>query len=101
MQLLRTRIELLEQALQSKSINVEDAVAQSAVDLNCAHHPKGSSRESGTDTSDYEQLCAEFEGALSLDESLTFDRDGEIRYFGPTSGRLEFQQGESSSSIAT
>lgn len=45
----------------------------------------------GTSSSHFEELCAAFEGALSLDESLNFDQDGEMRYFGPTSGRLEFQ----------
>ncbi|CAK7222722.1 hypothetical protein SBRCBS47491_004956 [Sporothrix bragantina] len=33
-------------------------------------------------------------GALSHDALLNFDADGEARYFGPTSGRLEFQQEE-------
>ena len=96
MQLLRTRIELLEQALLSNSIDVDEAVAKSAVDFASARYPTASSHRSSTDTSNFEQLCAVYEGALSLDESLTFDQDGEVRYFGPTSGRLEFQPGKSS-----
>lgn len=41
-------------------------------------------------SSTLDSLCEEFDGALSLDESLNFDQDGEARYFGLTSGRLEF-----------
>jgi hypothetical protein len=37
-----------------------------------------------------DQLCDAVEGALALDESMNFDQDGEARYFGTTSGRLEF-----------
>lgn len=33
----------------------------------------------------------DFEGALCLDDSLNFDGDGQPRYFGVTSGRLEFE----------
>jgi hypothetical protein len=94
-QLLRARIDLLEQALRSNAIDVDEAVARSASDLNSSREPKGSPHEEATDSSSFEQLCSAFEGALSLDESLTFDQDGEVRYFGPTSGRLEFRQGKS------
>ncbi|GAA89223.1 Zn(II)2Cys6 transcription factor [Aspergillus luchuensis IFO 4308] len=38
-----------------------------------------------------DSLCESLKGQLSLDESLNFDKDGEMRYFGPTSGRLGFQ----------
>lgn len=38
-----------------------------------------------------EGIRAAFEGTLSLDESVNFDEDGECHYFGPTSGRLGFQ----------
>lgn len=96
MQLLRTRIELLEQALRSNSIDVDEAVAKSAVDLDSARYSIASPHGSGTDTSNFKQLCAVYEGALSLDESLTFDQDGEVRYFGLTSGRLDFQPSKSS-----
>ncbi|KAL0265125.1 hypothetical protein SLS55_001084 [Diplodia seriata] len=44
----------------------------------------------GAETAEFEDLCVAFEGALSFDESLNFDQDGELRYFGPTSGRLDF-----------
>lgn len=39
----------------------------------------------------WQELCTAFEGALSLDETLNFEQDGEVRYYGPTSSRLEFQ----------
>lgn len=45
-----------------------------------------------------DDLCENFKGELSLNGSLNFDRDGEMRYFGPTSGRLQFK--DSSSSVA-
>lgn len=38
-----------------------------------------------------DELAEGVKGKLALDESLNFDMDGELRYFGPTSGRLEFQ----------
>lgn len=38
-----------------------------------------------------DDICVKLEGAPSLDESLNIDNDREIRYFGPTSGRLEFK----------
>jgi hypothetical protein len=94
-QLLRARIDLLEQALRSNLIDVDEAVAQSATDFKSARELGASPSEVATDSSSFEQLCSAFEGALSLDESLTFDQDGQVRYFGPTSGRLEFRQGKS------
>ncbi|KAL4749961.1 hypothetical protein BDW72DRAFT_204295 [Aspergillus terricola var. indicus] len=38
-----------------------------------------------------DELTESFEGRLAFEESLNFDQDGELRYFGPTSGRLQFQ----------
>ncbi|KAK9238586.1 phosphoesterase family protein [Lipomyces kononenkoae] len=40
---------------------------------------------------DLTDLCEYLDGALTLDASLNFDQDGEMRYIGPSSGRLEFQ----------
>lgn len=42
-------------------------------------------------SSDLDDLCGAFHGALTIDEALNFDDDGEMRYFGPASGRLPFQ----------
>lgn len=44
----------------------------------------------GETSPDFEALCAAFEGALSTEEALNYEGDGEFRYFGPTSGRLQF-----------
>lgn len=44
-----------------------------------------------------DSICESLKGQLSLAESLNFDKDGEMRYFGPTSGRLGFQGLPSSS----
>lgn len=88
-QLLRDRIEVLECILRAHSIDVDKAVAQHR-----AEQAGLSARQADVDTpssTKFEELCAAFEGTLSLDESVTFDGDGECHYFGPTSGRLDFQ----------
>jgi hypothetical protein len=82
--MLRTRIELLERVLHSHGID-PDAAIQLIND-----------REAETDRAPAssnvdDDLSATFDGALTLDESLNFDQDGEVRYFGPTSGRLLFR----------
>ncbi|KAL4814303.1 fungal-specific transcription factor domain-containing protein [Aspergillus spinulosporus] len=43
-----------------------------------------------------DELTESFEGRLAFEESLNFDKDGELRYFGPTSGRLQFQSSSAS-----
>lgn len=80
-QLLRKRIDVLEKILKIHHINVEDAIAR----LN------NSRGDVYTTSLEIDDLSTTLEGALCLDESTNFDRDGEARYFGPTSGRLEFQ----------
>lgn len=108
MQLLRNRIDVLERILQSHGIDIDAAVVQAAAEDSSAeqggspHLPTSLDPQAGSSSSQFEELCAAFEGALSLDESLNFDQDGEIRYFGPTSGRLEFQHsGPSGSGSST
>ncbi|OHE98437.1 hypothetical protein CORC01_06228 [Colletotrichum orchidophilum] len=95
-QLLRNRINLLEAVLQSHTIDVEAAVAQLSATGTAPQLPSiASTLATGSDAalsvSAFDDLCATFEGALSLDESVNYDQDGEMRYFGPSSGRLEFQ----------
>ncbi|KAJ3946196.1 uncharacterized protein N0V96_004556 [Colletotrichum fioriniae] len=95
-QLLRNRIDLLEAVLQSHTIDVEAAVAQlsatgSAPQLPSIASTLATGSDAGLSVSAFDDLCATFEGALSLDESVNYDQDGEMRYFGPASGRLEFQ----------
>ena len=39
-----------------------------------------------------DEITERFQGRLALDDDLSnLDQDGEMRYFGPTSGRLQFQ----------
>lgn len=98
-QLLRDRIEMLECILRTHSIDVDTAVAQyqdqhqgpSATDI----------QDSNTTSAQFEEICAAFEGTLSLDESVNFDADGECHYFGPTSGRLHFQACKQHSELST
>jgi hypothetical protein len=84
--MLRNRIELLERALQTHGIDPDAAIQQMS---------KTENPEPDTDwapaCSNVDDLCPTFDGALTLDESLNFDQDGEVRYFGPTSGRLLFR----------
>lgn len=91
--MLRNRIELLERVLKNNGIDVETSVAQ----LMTEDLAKLSNQAKNGDSSTVEEdLCVTFEGALTLDESLNFDQDGEVRYFGPTSGRLLFRSSENS-----
>ncbi|KAJ5732358.1 hypothetical protein N7493_003839 [Penicillium malachiteum] len=84
--MLRNRIDLLEQVLKNHGIDVEASIAQIVAENDDQHQAQESN------LGDVEgDLCVTFEGALTLDESLNFDQDGEVRYFGPTSGRLIFQ----------
>ncbi|GKZ27612.1 hypothetical protein AbraIFM66951_005606 [Aspergillus brasiliensis] len=45
-------------------------------------------------SSDAEELllCEALQGTLTLDQAMNFDQDGELRYFGPSSGRQPIQQ---------
>ncbi|CAG8191339.1 unnamed protein product [Penicillium olsonii] len=86
--MLRTRIDMLERVLHSHGIDPD--VAIQAITANDEPDTK-SEEEWSPPTSKVDELCATFDGALTLDESLNFDQDGEVRYFGPTSGRLLFQ----------
>lgn len=81
--MLRNRIELLERVLQTHGID-PDATIQ----LLMENEPD---TECTPACSNVDDLCTTFDGALTLDESLNFDQDGEVRYFGPTSGRLLFR----------
>lgn len=85
---MRDRIEFLEFVLRSHSIDID----QAAVQYQTRNGPPAGKQDEGTQSSaQFEELCAAFEGTLSLDESVNFDGDGECHYFGPTSGRLGFQ----------
>lgn len=92
--LLRRRIQALEQVLRNHAIDVDASLAALS-----SSHPNLADAGSLTanldlghsETSpDFEALCVAFEGALSTEEALNYEGDGEFRYFGPTSGRLQF-----------
>lgn len=93
---------MLEAVLQSHAIDVEASVTQLSATGRTPPLPSvanplvagGDLTVAGLSPSAFDDLCASFEGALSLDESVNYDQDGEMRYFGPSSGRLEFQSGK-------
>ncbi|KAF4609843.1 hypothetical protein G7Y89_g15780 [Cudoniella acicularis] len=111
--MLEKRIDLLERALESYSLDVEESVAR--VLKNTIKDPKSRAGSDGiaglenqspsaysTGRSDQSSTMEtlpssskdprkEVEGILTVEASLNFDQDGEFRYFGPSSGRLQFQ----------
>ncbi|KAL3455185.1 fungal-specific transcription factor domain-containing protein [Aspergillus heterothallicus] len=72
-ELLRSRIDLLERTLRAHSIDVDNIA------------------ESPDPRSGFDSRPPGLSGSLSNDVSMTFDQDGEARYFGMASGRLEFK----------
>ncbi|KAK6955990.1 hypothetical protein Daesc_003637 [Daldinia eschscholtzii] len=89
--LLQKRIKLLEAVLLAHNIDVDQSIHQLT-----QNNPNWMAEQDATvstaGSSDVADLSEELRGVLTLDESLNFDQDGEIRYFGPTSGRLKFSQ---------
>ncbi|KAJ5966655.1 hypothetical protein N7501_002903 [Penicillium viridicatum] len=79
--MLRNRIELLERVLQTHGIDPDAAMQQMT--------ENESDTEWAPAYSNVDDLCTTFDGALTLDESLNFDQDGEVRYFGPTNSLNE------------
>jgi hypothetical protein len=99
--MLRNRIELLERVLHARGIDPDAAIQ-------LLGEKDSTDREADTEwaepCSNVDDLCTTFDGALTLDESLNFDQDGEVRYFGPTSGRLLFRsstQGKQGTGISS
>lgn len=92
--LLRRRIQALEQILRNHDIDIDASLAalsSSHPDLADAGPLTANLDPAQGETApDVEALCAAFEGALSIEEALNYEGDGEFRYFGPTSGRLQF-----------
>lgn len=86
--MLRNRIQLLERVLHAHGIDADASIAQLSAKGDSPGQP---SDPGGTAASNVDELCLTFDGALTLDESLNFDQDGEVRYFGPSSGRLLFR----------
>ncbi|OQD89012.1 hypothetical protein PENANT_c003G03705 [Penicillium antarcticum] len=86
--MLRNKIELLERVLHSRGIDPDAAIQLLGKNDSPDREPDA---EWAEPCSNVDDLCTTFDGALTLDESLNFDQDGEVRYFGPTSGRLPFR----------
>ncbi|KAJ5675254.1 uncharacterized protein N7477_005188 [Penicillium maclennaniae] len=86
---------LLEKVLRSHGIDADASVAQLIAEHESSNQPTNPSCAAGSSSVD--DLCVTFDGALTLDESLNFDQDGEVRYFGPTSGRLLFRSSANAS----
>lgn len=93
---MRNRIDALERLLQFHGINADASFGQlmakspSALSQNprTGNNPVPTGKAPVSDRQDFNEM---FDGALTLDDSLNFDQDGEIRYYGPTSGRLPFR----------
>lgn len=86
--MLRNRIQLLERVLQAHGIDPDASIAQLSASSDSPEQPPDSC---GPLASNTDELSLTFDGALTLDESLNFDQDGEVRYFGPSSGRMLFR----------
>lgn len=99
--LLRGRISTLEHTLQAHSINVDDSVASvpAGGSSSIEGRPRGCSPSHGdvTDPGRLQISQIGSGGTLSTEESLNYERDGEFRYFGPTSGRQHFRAAETTS----
>ncbi|KAK7419601.1 hypothetical protein QQX98_003192 [Neonectria punicea] len=87
--LLQARIKLLEEVLQLHSIDIDASVSH--LSARNSESLEGPSSAVFTTSLAFNELCSTFEGALCFDETSNFDQDGEARFFGPTSGRLEFK----------
>lgn len=85
--MLRNRIQLLERVLQAHGIDADASIAQLSTTSDSQQPPD----PCGTVASNLDELSLTLNGALTLDESLNFDQDGEVRYFGPSSGRMLFR----------
>ncbi|OAL49308.1 hypothetical protein IQ07DRAFT_76934 [Pyrenochaeta sp. DS3sAY3a] len=79
-ELLRARIELLERTLKAHSLDVEES----------SNDAQGSPAEQVQQVNDQQPDNTIVPGSLSRNAPLNFERDGEARYFGLSSGRLEF-----------
>ncbi|SPO07213.1 uncharacterized protein DNG_09907 [Cephalotrichum gorgonifer] len=86
--LLQARVSVLEQILWLHSIDVDSSAAQ-LLEQNAIPTCTAPLTAAGGEPTAFDHLCEAFEGTLALDEPLNFDRDGEARYFGSTSGRLD------------
>lgn len=94
-QLLRRRIDHLERLLLLQG-DASSLTAPERPRYNNENLPETPDPYDDLLSSEYADICVSFEGALCLNESLNFDGDDQPRYFGATSGRLEFESRMSS-----
>lgn len=96
--LLQSRIKMLEEVLWLHSIDVNASIAELRT--------RGSLLTNGTPESTTpslasQQVSTETDGALCSHGQLNFDDDGEARYFGSSSGRVELLQSADGKSLRT
>ncbi|OKL63508.1 hypothetical protein UA08_02057 [Talaromyces atroroseus] len=97
-EMLRGRIDLLERVIRLNSVDFDASIAVLKTRERSRklgdESPLSSDEALDGDANSSPAICEEpsesFSGMLSSDKALNFERDGEIRYFGPTSGRLNF-----------
>ncbi|KAJ3538172.1 hypothetical protein NM208_g6023 [Fusarium decemcellulare] len=87
--LLQARIKLLETVLWLHSIDVDSSIEK--LSAQGPGLPSGASTSAHSSSLEFEELCTNIEGALYTEEAPNLDRDGEVHFFGPASGRLDFQ----------
>ncbi|KAI9926789.1 hypothetical protein MW887_003885 [Aspergillus wentii] len=88
--LLQNRIELLEKALRLHSIDVNASIAQ--IRAGETSPVGGGPTASLASQQEQQQQPTELDGALCLEGTPDMDGDGEMRYFGSSSGRVELLQ---------
>lgn len=97
--LLQARVNVLEQILRMHNIDIDASAAQlleqnemPATTITSSVDAAGAGANADNSSTAFDQLCIAFEGTLALGEPLNFEGDGEARYFGSTSGRLDFPE---------
>ncbi|KAL3468849.1 fungal-specific transcription factor domain-containing protein [Aspergillus californicus] len=91
--LLQDRIELLEQVLWLHSIDVNASIAQLKAGRTSLHGGAATtSNQATSSTAQQTPQSTEPDGALCLKESFGVEGDGEVSYFGSSSGRVELLQ---------
>lgn len=85
--------------MRAHSIDIDDSIASvpaGGPSSIVEGQPRGCSLSHGdvTDPGRLQTSHTGSGGTLSTDESLNYERDGEFRYFGPTSGRQHFTAAE-------
>ncbi|KAF7121817.1 hypothetical protein CNMCM5793_009370 [Aspergillus hiratsukae] len=78
-----------DEALEAMRIQfLEEFLAKRGIDPDAEKSLTEEAAEEASPSLD--ALADQLKGCLALDESLNFDDDSEMRFFGPTSGRLQF-----------